>query len=240
VRWSITPGARWVVAEPRSGTGDATVTVSMNLRGGTPGIFDAQMRVSASSGTANSPQMISIRLVVSPSPGSGGPGDPSIDLNPTSLRFNVEPFSGVSGPDTFILANAGGGTLSWRLEATKPWILLSETSGTGNSQIVEVRVDATDVPNGTHTGEVEVSAEGASNTPRTLKVTMRIGPSSSALSRVNVDVTSPGSEDRVDGYDVVAALRGIETGERQYDVNDDGVVDSQDVDEILSNFGKVE
>ncbi|MFN2431888.1 MAG: BACON domain-containing protein, partial [Gemmatimonadota bacterium] len=238
VRWTAAPRDRWIEVSPRSGTGNGTLTVTLDLQGGTPGIFDGSIRITAS-GVANSPQTVNLRLVVSPAPGNGGPGAPVIDVSPASLRFDVAPFSSVSSPQSFTLRNVGGGTLAWTVDATQTWIQVGQASGSGNNQLVEVRVDPTNLANGSHTGDVRVRAEGASNT-QTIRVTMRIGTGSGVLSKANVDVTSPGSEDRVDGYDIVAELRGIETGEKQYDVNGDGKVDSQDVDMILANFGEVQ
>ena len=55
----------------------------------------------------------------------------------------------------------------------------------------------------------------------------------------NVDVTTPGSEDRVDGHDVVFVIRGKLTGDLAADVNGDGAVDDADLQLVLSAFGEL-
>ena len=53
----------------------------------------------------------------------------------------------------------------------------------------------------------------------------------------NVDVSSPGSEARVDGHDVIAVLRAVETQDPRADVNRDGTVDQSDVQLVSAALG---
>jgi hypothetical protein len=58
-----------------------------------------------------------------------------------------------------------------------------------------------------------------------------------AFDRINVDEGSPGSAARIDGWDVMAILAGIQSGDLRFDVNGDGTVNAADVDAVLAGFG---
>lgn len=70
----------------------------------------------------------------------------------------------------------------------------------------------------------------ASTTARTINVVPR-GP--------NVDVTTPGSQDRVDGHDVVFVIRARLTGDLRADVDGNGVVDDVDLQLVMAAFGEL-
>lgn len=53
----------------------------------------------------------------------------------------------------------------------------------------------------------------------------------------NVDVTTPGSENRVDGHDVVFVIRAMPTDDPAADVDGDGVVDGGDLAAVRAAFG---
>ena len=63
------------------------------------------------------------------------------------------------------ITNAGGGTLKWTATTSAPWLKISPTSGTAPSTMT-VWVDGTALPVGTSSGDILVSAEGATNSPR--------------------------------------------------------------------------
>lgn len=56
---------------------------------------------------------------------------------------------------------------------------------------------------------------------------------------VNVERTAPGSENRIDGHDVIFVLRAIATQDRRADVNGDGRVDGDDVDLVVAALGEL-
>lgn len=53
----------------------------------------------------------------------------------------------------------------------------------------------------------------------------------------NVDITTPGSAERVDGHDVVFVMRAMRTQDLRADVNGDGVVDAADLALVRAAFG---
>ncbi len=63
------------------------------------------------------------------------------------------------------ISNSGGGTLKWTSTTSAPWLKRSPTSGTAPSTM-RVWVDGTDLPPGSYSGDILISAMGATNSPR--------------------------------------------------------------------------
>ena len=61
--------------------------------------------------------------------------------------------------------NTGGGTLKWTSTTSAPWLKTSPTSGTAPSTMT-VWVDGTALPPGSSSGDILISATGATNSPR--------------------------------------------------------------------------
>jgi PKD repeat protein len=63
------------------------------------------------------------------------------------------------------ISNTGGGTLKWTSTTSAPWLKRSPTSGAAPSTMT-VWVDGTDLPPGSYSGDILISAAGATNSPR--------------------------------------------------------------------------
>jgi PKD repeat protein len=63
------------------------------------------------------------------------------------------------------ISNTGGGTLKWTSTTSAPWLKSSPRSGTAPSTIT-VWVDGAALPPGSYSGDILISAEGATNSPR--------------------------------------------------------------------------
>jgi PKD repeat protein len=62
------------------------------------------------------------------------------------------------------ISNIGGGTLKWTSTTSAPWLKRSPTSGTAPSTMM-VWVDGAALPPGSYSGDILISAEGATNSP---------------------------------------------------------------------------
>ncbi|MCX6562528.1 MAG: hypothetical protein NTU60_02855 [Candidatus Aminicenantes bacterium] len=106
---------------------------------------------------------------------SYGPEDeiPMISLSRTSLVFGAA----VAGPPTqaqsVIVGNSGTGTLNWTAATSAAWLGVTPASGSGSGQI-QISVNTAGLAVGTQTGTVTVSDPNASNSPRTITVTLNI------------------------------------------------------------------
>ncbi|UCH94066.1 MAG: hypothetical protein JSV88_27885 [Candidatus Aminicenantes bacterium] len=103
---------------------------------------------------------------------------PEISLSPIKLNFAADASGNVSGAQSFLVSNSGGGTLNWTVSAVQGWISFSPSSGT-NSGYVTVSVDPTGLSADTYNGTITVSDPNAANSPQTVTVELNIYSSTS-------------------------------------------------------------
>jgi glucose/arabinose dehydrogenase/PKD repeat protein len=118
---------------------------------------------------------------------------PSLSVTPASLSFTA--VSGGSSPaaKTLDVANAGGGSMGWTASENLPWLSLTPTSGT-NAGTVTVTPTTTGLAQGTYTGDVTVTAPGAAGSPRTIEVTLTVGPPPPVLALTPASLSFSGSQ----------------------------------------------
>ena len=99
-----------------------------------------------------------------------------IGLSQTSFSFNARrgsiPLSAPLG-----ITNTGPGTLNWTASSNNSsWLSVSPTSGSAPSPDVMVLVDVANLGplGGTYHGSITISAAGATNSPQTIAVTLRL------------------------------------------------------------------
>ena len=98
-------------------------------------------------------------------------GAPTIALGISSLLQNLcyparhYSVRGCPSGGSVTITNTGGGTLKWTSTTSAPWLKRSPTSGTAPSTMT-VWVDGAALPPGSYSGDILISAEGATNSPR--------------------------------------------------------------------------
>jgi len=97
---------------------------------------------------------------------------PILGVNKLALDF-----SGSDTVRTFRIDNAGGGTLSWTITESAPWLTLSAYTGT-NKGVITATVDRTGLPNGSYSAEIMVDSNGGG---ATVTATMDVGTSTPTL-----------------------------------------------------------
>ncbi|UCH97495.1 MAG: hypothetical protein JSV88_11755, partial [Candidatus Aminicenantes bacterium] len=111
---------------------------------------------------------------------SGGSMTAEIALDRTQLIFGVTFSGSSSGNQTFSIDNSGTGTLNWTVSDNASWLNCTPLSGT-NAGIVTVSVNASGLSTGEYKGTITVNSANASNSPRTIAVTLNLyGPGMSA------------------------------------------------------------
>ncbi len=98
--------------------------------------------------------------------------NPVLVVNPENLTFSSN--QGSNPPSqTFGISNSGNGSFSWSVADNKSWITCNPTSGSTTSETdnVTVSVNSSGLSPGTYTGEITVSAPGATGSPKTINVT---------------------------------------------------------------------
>ena len=104
---------------------------------------------------------------------SGSGGSAEIYLDRTQINFGAT-FSGPSpGSQTFLIDNIGSGTMNWTVSDDATWLSCTPLSGT-NAGVVTVSVNASGLGAGEYNGTITVSSANASNSPRTVTVTLDV------------------------------------------------------------------
>jgi subtilisin family serine protease len=100
---------------------------------------------------------------------------PKISLSRTSLYFRAVSGSPaiVNGLQRVWVNNSGGGTLNWSASDNSSWLTTVPGSGT-NAGVLTVSVNPAGLSVGNRSGSITVSDASASNSPRTITVTLDI------------------------------------------------------------------
>jgi hypothetical protein len=199
--WTVSDNATWLTLSPASGTGNGSVTASVNVSGLAAGTYNAAITI-AGSGATNTPQTVPVTLTVNAAP------SPTISRSPSSLTFTATQGGANPASQNVSITNSGSGTLSWTVSDNVNWLSLSPTSGTGNGSVA-ASVNISGLAAGTYNGTITISATGATNTPQTVPVTLtvsaaptiRLSPTSLSFTATQgaanpaaqtVNVTNPG------------------------------------------------
>ncbi len=165
--WSLVATDSWLNVSPNSGTGVATVTVTVNRDGLAPGSYTAAVQVTARLGSP----ILPVTTVVA------GQAGPQLSVAPASLAFGT-----AADALTFAIANSGAGTLTWSAAEMVTWARVSPRSGTGPATVT-VTIDRSLLSVGTHTGTVRVTSNaGAATIPITVTIGAGTSPTATPLS----------------------------------------------------------
>jgi hypothetical protein len=99
------------------------------------------------------------------------PRPPVIGLSTSSVTIPATAGASSPPPMDVLVRNEGGGTLSWFVTETAPWLAVSPISGVGAGRFV-ITVNSTSLTAETYEAEVAVTAPGA--TPAILHVTLLV------------------------------------------------------------------
>ncbi len=120
IDWKATTNASWISISPASGSGDATLTISVNENTGT----ESRTGSVTISGKGASDQTVSVN--------QGGVEPSELTVTPTSLHF---------GPAASCKSIAITSNTDWTISESSGWAKVSQTSGSGDAS-VSVCVDA--------------------------------------------------------------------------------------------------
>ena len=188
LNWTAsTQGGGWLGLSTQAGSlasGQSQgITVSVNAENLGLGVYQASISFS-DPWAINSPQTVLVSLLVEQ--------EPRIGLSVSQVNFS--PLFGASPPAQGVTVfNSGQGVLEWQATADANWVQLSPTSGTlgtvggvGLAQTLTIGIDTDGLQVGTHQATVTISDPDASNSPRTISVTVtvlqRVAPAIANLS----------------------------------------------------------
>ncbi len=98
---------------------------------------------------------------------------PVISLNRSHLNFGANIAGTTTSAQEVIINNTGGGTLSWTAASDTSWLGISSNSGNGPG-LITITINPDGLTVGTFNGIITVNDPAASNSPRTIPVTLKI------------------------------------------------------------------
>ena len=170
-----TPNTPWLTAFSSSGETPATVTVIAGPAGLAAGDHAGAVVVTGAA-AANSPLRISVTLrVTDPAPPAPAP---DLQVSPDSLTFNHQIGSTPPASQNISVGSSGAALEFSAAAATTSggnWLSANPGAGT-TAASVRVAVDPGNLSAGTYNGTVRITAGAASNSPRTVSVTLTVRP----------------------------------------------------------------
>jgi len=163
--WEALTGDDWLsVAGDDSGTGDGAFTVQYEVN---PGGARIGTVIVSADGASGSPKFIAISQDVA-----------SGDVPILSVEDDFEDVSASGGTVTFFVSNKGTGTLSWDASTADTWLDITPDTENG---LITVDYDGNPdiIP---RVGEIEITASGASGSPKTVEVRQAAGTGAYVLS----------------------------------------------------------
>lgn len=154
--------------------------------------------------------------------------NPAPDINTSSIS-NI--YQGTSGTDFIFTATGGVAPYTWDVVSGNlpAGLVLDGQTGT---------VSGTPVKPGIYTFTLQITDSTGVSSSVTYTWAILANPPG------NVDFTTPGSENRVDGYDLIALSMALETTNGSpgwnplADLNSDGIINGADISILQMNFGK--
>jgi len=173
--WSVSDNASWLSVSPASGTDNAVANVSVDTAGLAAAVYNATITVTSSNGSG-SPQTIGVTLNL-----ASAPTIPDLSVTPSTMTFTTSVGVNPSSQAFTIVDTASSGTMTWTVNSNTSW--LTPTPSSGSNNIVGAAVVNVNSPvaltAGTYPATLTISAPGATNTPRTIAVTLVVLATSS-------------------------------------------------------------
>jgi N,N-dimethylformamidase beta subunit-like protein/uncharacterized protein DUF4082/concanavalin A-like lectin/glucanase superfamily protein/fibronectin type III domain protein/BACON domain-containing protein/Big-like domain-containing protein len=108
---------------------------------------------------------------------TGAPNPPTLAVSPASVSFNGTAGGSNPAAKTLDVSNSGGGSLSWTVSESAPWLSASPGSGT-NAGTVTLTPSISGLAAGTYSTDVTVSAGAVAGSPKVVPVTFTVAPPS--------------------------------------------------------------
>ncbi len=171
-------GPEWLSASIADFAAPTTLTVNVAAAGLSPGHYEGSVLV-ASPAAANSPRSLRVVLEVEDAP-------PEIDLDPTEIEWDI--VENIRAPSAEVaIENRGGGTLEaltasveYEKGGATGWLAVRLNS-TQAPAVLEVTLTDTGLVPGVHEAALVIASPLASNSPRSVRVRVRVRPRASPV-----------------------------------------------------------
>ena len=165
-------GGSWLSVSSSNGTGNTTLTASVDPSGLTPGIYSGSITITAAD-IEGSPFEVPVTLELLTAPvGSGNGRQPELIVQPHKLQFKVSNDTPAPSARQILIHRPAGDDFAWTAVATVltpaagAWLITdpdSPASGNGRS-FLDVSVDPTGLAEGEYEGRIVVTSGSNTST----------------------------------------------------------------------------
>jgi hypothetical protein len=191
LNWTATKQRPWVTLSATSGTGDATIQVTVNSTGLAGGVYHDDIVVTAP-GASGSPDHVLVTLTVFA---------PGLAVTPGLIHQTAPTGSTTPVSDTLHVSNSGTGSITWIATKTQPWVSLSKTSG-GAPDDVAVTMDPTGLAPGIQHDTILFTSAEAPNGPVKVPVELEISTPGLTVTPPSISATSDVSDPKKQQFDL--------------------------------------
>lgn len=226
LNYSITSDANWVSVTPDSGQATLEtdiIAVDYSTANLVPDTYYATISI-FDENASNSPRTIDVTLVVIA---------PAIDCWPQGLTTVVSQGYNPS-PQSFNIANSGGGPLNYSITTDAPWVSVDPDIGQATDEVDSITVNystAAMVPD-IYFATISIADAIATNSPQTIDVTLTI------ITPKDFDFNTDDDIDQEDFGRLQVCLSGrgqpYQVGCENFDIDDDNDIDQSDLSQFLN------
>lgn len=167
-----TDTGNWLAVTPASGTGNASLSVSVNPAGLSAGTYTGTITVTPQGGTA---QIVTVTLTVSSLPSS-------LTATPSTLTFAYTAGSSLPSAQTVSIASTGGAIAFTATASSSGWLSVTPASG-ATPATLSVSVNPASLSGGAYSGSIALSANSGA-VQLTINVTLNVSTSLPNIDRV--------------------------------------------------------
>ena len=162
--WEASDRTDWIRLDPDEGEVPGTLTITLDPDDLGPGIYEADVTITARSAADSQVITIPVTFVVQ---------RPGLNVNPTSIARSTSVGSGAVFNETIQISNTGTGRLDWTASEDQPWLSLGATTGSGDGSL-SATINSTGLAGGTYVEEIVITAPGALGSPARVTVTLTV------------------------------------------------------------------
>lgn len=195
--WTATKSKPWLTLDATSGTGDATIPVTINSSGLAGGIYHDDIVITAP-GATGSPAHVSVTLTVFA---------PGLAVSPGLIHESAQFGSTAPVSATLHVSNSGTGTITWTASKSQLWVSFSKTSGGAPDDVI-VTMNPTGLPPGIQRDTVVFTSVEATNGPVKVPVEFEITQPGLVVAPSSISATAQSNDPKKQDFNLAVSNSG--------------------------------